>query len=166
MSSGRSIRRCTADDYEALAAVMFDAVRNGPSAYSEQQRRAWLPRPCGGPDWSKRLSMQTIFAAEEWGRLLGFLSLARGGYIDLAFIRPTAQGTGLFRELYRTLEDQAREDQELRLWLHASVTAQPAFSTVGFTVIREQTIRLGDQALRRFEMQKWLDPANSIDGAR
>lgn len=57
------IRTATAADFDELAEIMFDAVRCGPSEYTEQQRFAWVPTVRSGRDWERRLSAQTIFVA-------------------------------------------------------------------------------------------------------
>ncbi|MEO1997833.1 MAG: hypothetical protein ABGZ17_21440, partial [Planctomycetaceae bacterium] len=88
------IRQATAADYDAIADVMFDAVRHGHSEYTEEQRRAWAPQARRGVDWVGRLSSQSIFVAANPTQMVGFISLAANGYIDFAYIRPSAQGTG------------------------------------------------------------------------
>ena len=79
-------------DFDALADVMFAAVREGDSPYTEAQRRAWVPEPRRGPAWRTRLMAQKIIVAEADGRLLGFMSLAERGYIDFAYLRAEAVG--------------------------------------------------------------------------
>jgi putative acetyltransferase len=148
------IREATAGDYDAITDVMFDAVRSGRSEYTEEQRRAWVPQPRSGIDWNERLESQTIMVAIRAGQIVGFMSLAANGYIDFTFIRPSAQGTGVFRLLYESIEKVAQENGETRLWVHASLMAQPAFDAVGFTITKKETVEIGDQALDRFEMEK------------
>ena len=132
---------------------MFDAVRNGPSRYTEAQRAAWVPVPRTGPAWAQRLSAQDIILAEADDEVLGFMSLAPDGYIDFAYIRPRAQGSGLFRLMYEQLRQRALARGEHRLWVHASLTAQPAFRALGFRVVRDETVFIGDQAFDRSEME-------------
>ncbi len=166
MTSQFAIRRASIDDYDAIADVMFDAVRNGRSQYSQEQRQAWVPNRRSGSAWIERLNSQTIFAAESSGQIFGFMSLAKNGYIDLAFIRPSAQGTGLFRRLFEAVEDLAKQTGELRLWVHASLMAQPAFTAVGFRILRNEMIEVGGQLLQRFEMEKLLSSPVSPLGTR
>lgn len=142
-----------ASDYRSVADVMFDAVRNGRSRYTEEQRAAWVPAPRSGPEWDQRLGSQDVILAEAEGDIVGFMSLAPGGYIDFAYIRPRAQGTGLFRLLYEQLLQRARENSERRLWVHASLMAQPAFRALGFVVVCDETVLIGDQAFDRSEME-------------
>lgn len=141
------------DDHSALGEVMFNAVRTGPSPYTQAQRSAWMPAPRAGPDWDARLAAQDIVIAEEDGTILGFMSLASAGYIDFAYIRPEARGSGLFRALYDHILKRADERGERRLWVHASLMAEPAFGALGFAVTQRQTIVIGEERLDRSEME-------------
>lgn len=149
----RTLRWGQASDHGSLADVMFDAVRNGPSRYSDEQRAAWVPAPRSGPAWDQRLGSQDVILAEADGDVLGFMSLAPGGYIDFAYVRPNAQGTGLLRLMHEAIVQRARERGERRLWLHASLTAEPAFHALGFNVIQGETVVIGGQAFDRSQMQ-------------
>ena len=148
-------------DYDALGQLMYAAVRHGPSRYSEDQRRAWVPAPRSGDDWHRRLANQAIIIAERDGIYAGFMSLEPGGegrgYLDFAYIRPAYQGTGLFRRLYARIEEKARETGLTRIDVHASLMAQPAFSAVGFEIVQPEQVRIGDQVFDRFAMEKRLD---------
>lgn len=159
MDASCTIRTGDVRDSAALAEVMFEAVRRGPSKYTSAQLAAWVPEIRSGPEWSKRLMSQAIWVAEQDQVVVGFMSLAENGYIDLAFIRPSHQGTGVFRGLYERMEQSARARGVKRLWVHASLMAQPAFSAMGFSAIEEQAIEVRGEVLRRFEMEKSLESA-------
>ena len=72
-----TLRRATEADFDALGEVMFAAVREGESPYTEAQRQAWVPEPRRGAAWRTRLLSQEIIVAETDGRLLGLMSLAK-----------------------------------------------------------------------------------------
>ena len=152
------LRWASETDYATLGEVMFDAVRNGPSRYSDAQRRAWTPEPRSGDAWNARLDEQSIIVAETAGRIVGFMSLkSEDGYLDFAYIRPSHQRTGLFRKLYDRIEALALAEQHPRIHVHASLIAEPAFSALGFSILRKETVFIGDQSFDRFEMEKRLD---------
>lgn len=151
-----AIRQATTDDYDVMAEIMFEAVRQGPSAYSNTQREAWVPKPRSGAEWNKRLDAQTVFVAESPTQVVGFMSLAKKAYIDFAYIRPTAQGSGVFRQIYEAIESLAVQGGERRLWVHASLMAQPAFTAMGFSIIQKESVEIGGQSFKRFEMEKYL----------
>lgn len=144
----------TPTDYDALGDVVFDAVRNGASLYTEAQRAAWVPVRRGGEEWAERLKGQVIALARDETRAVGFMTLAAQGYIDFAFIRPEAQGTGLFRRLFAMIEELALAQNEHRLWTHASLMAGPAFASVGFAVVEPQFVEMGGERLERAVMEK------------
>ena len=156
MQTTRHFRWASADDNKVLADIMFDAVRNGESRYTEQQRAAWVPVPRSGPELEARLQGQEIIVAEQGGKAVGFVSLAEGGYVDFAYIRPEAQHTGLFRQLLTRIIERATEKDEYLLWTHASLMAEPAFAKLGFRVRRREQVHIGDQAFDRCEMEKLL----------
>ncbi len=143
-------------DYSELADVMFDAVRNGPSKYNPAQRAAWVPVRRSGAEWDARLAKKNIAIGCDGDRVLGFMSLEHGGYVDFAFIRPEAQGTGLFRRLYDMVEARACAAHEPRLWVHASLMAQPAFAAMGFSVVEREIVQIGGQEFKRAMMEKTL----------
>jgi putative acetyltransferase len=146
----------TPADYDDLADIMFDAVRNGSSKYTDAQRAAWVPVRRGGEAWETRLAPQAIAVARNETRATGFMSLAAQGYIDFAYIRPEAQGTGLFRRLFDMIEEHALAQNEPRLWTHASLMAQPAFAAVGFAVVEHELVWIGGQGFERARMEKLL----------
>jgi putative acetyltransferase len=156
MHPERHFRWATAGDDDLLADIMFDAVRNGPSRYSERQRAAWVPARRSGPEWTARLRGQDIIVAEQEGKAVGFVSLAAGGYIDFAYIRPGARHSGLFRQLLAHIVERATAKGETRLWTHASLTAEPAFERLGFTVRRRERVAIGGESFDRCEMEKGL----------
>jgi putative acetyltransferase len=156
MTGKVTIRWATEADYDQLGEVMFDAVRNGRSLYSEAQRMAWTPKPRKGKSWAKRLDDQEIILQEHSSQVNGFMSLAPGGYIDFAYIRPSAQGSGLFRRLYDKIELRAVESKLNRLWVHASLIAQPAFSAMEFVITKTESVELSGQTFERFEMEKLM----------
>ena len=156
MISNTTIRWARAADFDQLGAVMFDAVRHGCSLYTEEQRTAWTPEPRSGPEWHARLAAQSVIVRETESQIDGFLSLTETGYVDFAYIRPSAQGTGLFRKLYERIENKARKASAPRLHTHASLMAQPAFSALGFAIIAQEDVELNGHLFKRFEMEKVL----------
>ena len=148
------IRVGTPSDYTALGELIYDAVHHGPTQYTKEQSQAWMPEPRRGADWTARLNMQHIFVAEADGERLGFMSIEPGGYIDFAYIRPSAQGTGLFRRLFAAVSEWATTRGESELSTHASLMAQPAFAAMGFAVDFHETVEIDGQSLPRARMTK------------
>lgn len=150
----------TRADYSEISDVMFEAVRTGRSRYTETQRAAWVPHRRSGEDWDARLDRQAVVLARNPSAVVGFMSIAPDGYIDFAYIRPTAQRTGLFRQMFDWIEKHSLTRGDQRMWTHASLMAQPAFAAMGFRVVEHQSVQIGGETFDRAEMEK-LRSANA-----
>lgn len=155
MSEKFTLSWATLADYSEISQVMFEAVRTGRSRYTEAQRAAWVPHRRSGEDWEARLDRQAIVLARSPSAVVGFMSIAPDGYIDFAYIRPSAQGTGLFRKLFDWIEKHSLERGDERMWTHASLMAQPAFTAMGFAVVEHQIVNIGGESFDRAEMEKF-----------
>lgn len=156
MQTAYHLRTASPADYDALGALIYDAIHNGPTKYSKAQSRAWAPEPRKGQAWADRLAQQHIIVAERDETLQGFMSIEPGGYVDFAYIRPTAQGTGLFRRLFEAILRHAHAHGETMLSTHASLMAQPAFAAMGFSVDYHESVEANGQSLPRARMTKTL----------
>jgi putative acetyltransferase len=156
MTSHYALRPAKPADHDALGRIMFRAIHDGDSPYSQAQRRAWLPQPNSGAEWLASLSAHSVILAERGADIVGFMSMDGTGYINLAYILPDARGQGLFAAFLHALEARARADGLSELSTHASLMAQPAFARHGFEVVQNETIRRNGETLHRAEMQKTL----------
>ncbi len=150
------IRKATDADALDLAQVFFAAVREGPSPYTEAQRAAWLPHPPERDAFAVRLASKHVFLCEEIDGVIGFMTLEETGYIDLAYIRAGYRNRGVFRALFAAVEETARVHAMPRIWVHASLMAQPAFRAMGFLVMHHETVERSGQQLARALMEKHL----------
>ena len=144
---------------------LFEAVRSGPSQYTEQQRHAWVPQPRTGTEWARRLDAQFVVVADVCGTLVGFMGLAEIGYIDFAYIRPEFRKRGIFRRLYEHVETEMFRQNLNGLWVHASLNAKDAFPSLGFQIVRDETVAIANVELRRFEMEKHFAPNATMNPA-
>lgn len=156
MSDTIQLRPATATDYDTLGELMYDAIHNGPTQYTDAQSQAWMPVPRQGADWHARLAKQHVILAVLGHEVLGFMSIEPGGYVDFAYIRPSAQGSGLFRRLFAAIMERAAAAGETQLSTHASLMAQPAFAAMGFEIEFHETVEVDGQSLPRAKMVKTL----------
>lgn len=163
MSETPSIRLATASEYDDLGKLIYDAIHIDNAAYSEAEKRAWMPAPPGGLAWAARLAVQEIWVAEAGRDLVGLITLAHGGCIDFAYILSAYRGSGLFQRLYEMLENEARAENVDRLWSHASLMATPALEKRGFRVVRPDPVERDGETLMRFEVEKYLKPAEQAN---
>lgn len=150
----RSIGTEMADE---IAEVFYDAVHDGAPAYTPEERSAWMPERRGGKDWEARIASQSFWGVFDGEKLIGFMSLENGTYVDFAYILAAYQGQGLFPRLYAEVEAAAILAGASSLKTHASLMARRAFEKIGFSVVQAEEVDRGGVKLKRFEMSKTLD---------
>ncbi|WP_425098874.1 GNAT family N-acetyltransferase [Tropicibacter sp. S64] len=151
------LRWAKTGDYDVLGRLMFDAIHATPSPYTPAQRRAWLSEAHAGSRWAARLAAQRV-AVLDTGRPQGFATLRADGYVDMIFLAPQLRNQGHFRRLMTMLIEDARRQKMPELTTHASLAAQGPFLSMGFEVIRHETVSRDGQSLSRAHMRKTLGP--------
>lgn len=156
-----TIRPFRQGDAEDVAVVMHRSVREAAlSDYTEEQVRAWAPAPPTAGTvarWAEG-GRRMLVAADEDGRVVGWVDWTADGYIDHLFCAPEVVGRGVGSALYEALEREARHAGTPRLTVHASELARRLFSAKGFTTDeRREVVRRGVR-LHHYAMHKDLDP--------
>ena len=149
------VRDMIVGEEDTLGRIMFRAIHEGQSAYTEAQKSAWCAAPPEGAGWAARLAPMHVRVAEAQGAPVGFLA-RDGDYVDFTYVLPDWQGRGVVSALYARTEEDARAAGLHRLWVHASLMAQPAFAAKGFTIIRHERVERFGEYLDRAEMEKAL----------
>lgn len=157
------IETCQPSDFERLRPVVLDAIGGPRSRYDTAQSKIWAEHLPSSAEWKHRLAHQQVFAASEGSRVCGFMTLESGGLIDLAFIHPDYQGTGLFSRLYQAIEMHARAAKMARLTVNASLNAAGPFERAGFKKVERGTMPLTGASLERFYMEKILRGSNGVN---
>lgn len=144
-------------DAPVLAHVFDRAVRDGAAgAYDAVQRDAWASAMDTPPDWSRRLREEITLVAERGGRVAGFMTLGRDGFLDLAFVLPEAMGTGVAAALHDRVLAEAEARGMIRLTTEASHIARRFFLKQGWRELGEVQVNLGGATLTSFSMEKRL----------
>lgn len=150
-------RPLTADDYRDVGRIYFCAVHEGTrDAYTREQRLAWGGDTIDLLRWKTRVEALIGFVAEEDGEPIGFITIDNSGYIDLAFVLPSATGRGVGRTLLNAAEQWAFVNGATHLTTEASLVARPLFERNEWFVLEEEEIERKGVILRRFKMHKSL----------
>lgn len=151
------VRLFEAADADAAAQIFYDAVRIGAAEfYDEAQRAAWAVDVPDSDVWRDRLLAQPTFVAISDAQLVGYMTIAADGYIDLAFVRPDRIGTGVAKALYDAVEAKAIELGASRLYSEASYLAKRFFERQGWVVVKPQIIERHGVTLTNFVIEKLL----------
>ncbi|MEU4556969.1 GNAT family N-acetyltransferase [Actinoplanes sp. NPDC023936] len=158
------IRRYQAADAGDTWQVFRAAVHGTASRdYTAEQIEAWAPPTVDEARWHERRSAATTYVACLDGRVVGFSDLTGDGLLDMLFVHPDAGGRGVARALVNHILRAAAAAGHRRLYVHASLTARPAFERFGFAVDATRLAEIRGQRLRNFDMSIAVKPDDSTD---
>ena len=106
--------------------------------YTEEQTDAWAPgTPEAILETASKIRREFAVLARENGSVVGFGTLSPdGSELDMLFVSPDRQRTGIGTRITEALEREAAERGRSTLWAHASLTALPFFESAGFVLVR------------------------------
>jgi putative acetyltransferase len=147
------IRRYEAANLDAVMSVFLRSVRGVACRdYDAGQIAAWAQ--VDRDVWSRRRLDRPTWVALVDDVIAGFIDLESSGHIDMLFVDPARQRSGVASALLDTVENVVRVQRLAVLETDASITARPFFETHGFQVVRTQDVALRGQRLMNFRMEK------------
>ncbi|WAJ72490.1 GNAT family N-acetyltransferase [Catenovulum adriaticum] len=66
------------------------------------------------------------------------------------------QGKGIGKAFMQTIIEAGQNQDIERLYAQVSMTARPFFEYFGFTLVSEQQVKIVEQKLTNFVMEKWI----------
>jgi GNAT superfamily N-acetyltransferase len=131
------IRRATAADAQAVAAIVARAARIGnAAAYSADQ----IDRLLDGftlSETRRRLSTREAYVAlGEDGRIVGTATYHEGS-VRAVFVDPDRHGDGIGRALVSVVEAAARREGRAAVEVRSSLTAIGFYAKLGYQRIRD-----------------------------
>lgn len=151
------IRYYHSADVRQIVHLFYDTVHKiNRRDYTVEQVNAWVPAIPDEAAWSARYSDRIAFVAEDEGIVLGFAELEPNGHIDCFYCHHLYQRQGVGRQLYQRLEQEANSLDLTKLFVEASITAQPFFGRMGFQTLRENKISRNKVELTNFLMERYL----------
>ncbi len=143
-------------DYAKAVADLFHAAVHAidPALYDAAQKAVWAPTPPDYEFWARRLEQKRPWLAFIDGCVAGFIELDADGHIDCTYVHPDFQHRGVGTALYRRLESEALAQGIARLYVDASLAAEPFFVRQGFTRLTKNSVKRDGITLTNTTMEK------------
>jgi len=149
------IRHYETKDAAITWALKFKTIRNiNLRHYTVAQTKAWAPDNVDMVLWQKRVSDMNPFIAELDGKIVGFADLQADGYIDHFFCHSEFQRVGVGRALMEHILAIGSAKGISRFYSKVSLTARTFYEHFGFKVVKEQQLKVQDETLTNFVMEK------------
>ncbi|WP_300600908.1 GNAT family N-acetyltransferase [Niabella sp.] len=151
------IKKGRREDLAALQELYVETIRNVCSAdYDTRQINMWASGVENKKRWNDVLTEQLVLVAWKDDKIVGFITLANGNYVDLLFVHKDHQRQGIAQILLASIEAEAGKLQQTVLSADVSKTAKPFFINNGFKVLEEQTVNIKGTDLTNYKMSKSL----------
>lgn len=151
------IRRLLDDEYEDVVKLITDTVHTVCAKdYTKEELTAWAPENFDVRKFRNNLSSCLNLAAFEQGRLVGFISVERNGYINRLYTHKDFLKRGIATALYTHAEQWAMKNGICELSLDSSKTAEGFYLKMGFEKSGLSVSTHGDVVFRNTVMKKTL----------
>lgn len=151
------IRRLLDDEYDEVVKLITQTVHSiCRNDYSERELNAWAPKHFDTKKFRTALSNCLNLAAFENGRLVGFISVERSGYINRLYTHKDFQRRGIAAKLFEEAQSWAKSNGIHELSLDSSKTAEGFYLKMGFEKVGISVMHHGDVVFRNTVMKKSL----------
>lgn len=127
------LRTAVFEDIPAIVEMYRATVHTVNAAdYTPAQLKVWADGAVNYPRWEKAIKDQYFILAEIDGKLAGFSSIAKDGYLDFMYVSRDHQRCGVARTLLNEIERKAWEQKNPEIYSHVSKTARGFFLKMGY----------------------------------
>lgn len=127
------------------------------SDYNSQQIDAWIFETKNNENstrWEALIIEQYVWLAIQKNKIVGFITLKSGNYIDFLFVHKDYQRMGIASKLFHHIENEAKRQRKKKLTAHVSKTAKVFFEKQQFKVISTQFATRKGVQLMNYRMTK------------
>jgi len=153
------IRAYQHGDHVAIATIFCRAVHEiACKDYTPAQCAAWSDTKPNPEHWEKRCERNQPFVSVVDGEIAGFLELDPDGHIDCAYVNPDFQRRGIMTGLVQHAIGVATGTNLPRLYVEACLGARCLFEHLGFAILTEREVAIGEEKLVNYRMELILLP--------
>ena len=149
------IRRLLDDEYNDVVKLITETVHTVCSDdYTKEELEAWAPENFDIRKFRMNLLHCLNLVAFEKGKLVGFISMERNGYINRLYTHKDFLHRGIATALYQKSEEWAKEQGIREISLDSSRTAEGFYIKMGFEKSGISVINHGNVVFRNTVMKK------------
>ena len=151
--SDMEVRKLIKGEEIELWEMFYNTIHNvNIRDYDENQIEAWAPG-----DFDVNIAIQKFrdidpFVAIKNGKIIGYADIQSDGLIDHFYCHHEFQRKGVGSALFSAIEKEAVKNGITKMYSNVSITARPFFEAMGFSVEKEQVIKVRDQHLKNYRM--------------
>lgn len=147
------VRKLKEGEERELWELFYNTIHNVNSRdYTENQIEAWAPSDFDLNIAIKKFRDIDPFVAIKNGRVVGYGDIQPDGLIDHFYCHHELQRQGVGSALFSAIENEAKKKGIPEMYSNVSITARPFFEAKGFSVEKEQILKVRGQQLINYRM--------------
>ena len=144
-------------DLNSILALFEHSIRGScTSDYNQEQIDAWCSSAQNTERWLSKIRDQYFIKALLGDQLAGIASFENPNYLDVMYVSPMFQRSGIAAGLYNEIEQYAINHGTGKLYSDVSHTAKPFFESRGFIALHENHLTINGIDLSNWRMRKSL----------
>lgn len=148
------VRKYHPSDCEKIYKLFYDTVHFiNVKDYSKEQLNVWATGKFDFEKWNKSFLENHTIVAIEGEEIIGFGDIDSTGYLDHLYTHKDYQGIGVATTICNELERNVNTN---KITTHASITAKSFFEGRGYSIVKEQKVKRGEQLLTNYIMGKQI----------
>lgn len=130
----------------------------GPTCYSQAQVVSWASLAPSPSEMHRRCSdgRRVVVAALADEKVVAFGDIEADGHIGYLYCSPEYVRMGIASSIYARLEEMARLQGCMRVYVEASELARGFFRGKGFSLSKRREVRIGNITVHNYAMEKLI----------
>lgn len=152
-----NFRKATISDLAEMKELFVQTIQSVcKNDYNPDQINVWISGAENTQRWIDVIEKQFVLLAIIENKIVGFVTLKDGNYIDFFFIHKDFQRQGIANKIFVELELKAKNHHSKIITSDVSITAKPFFLKKGFVVKAEQKNMEKGVEIINYKMEKEL----------
>ncbi len=151
------IAKATSSDLPLMQRLFYQTVTNyGSKIFTKDEIKIYSRLATNKIYWLNKFENAYIYNAKLNGEIIGSFSMSASGNIEYVFVHQNYQGQGIAKNLYRTIEEVARNSNITTLTTQINLLTRLFFENQGFDIVKNAVKVVGGEEVISYSGIKHL----------
>ncbi|WP_108866692.1 GNAT family N-acetyltransferase [Aquimarina aquimarini] len=151
------ISRATNQDLPLMQHLFYQTVITyGAMIFTKSEIKIYSRLAVNKAYWQNKFEKDFVYNAKLNGEIVGSFSMDKKGNIEYIFVHMNYHGRGIAAELYKTIEEIAKDLNIVTLTAKVNLMTQPFFKKKGFEIVKNAVKVVGGEEVVSYSGIKHL----------
>ncbi len=151
------IHKATNTDLPLMQRLFYQTVTMyGSKIFTKEEIKIYSRLATNKTYWHKKFKKDHVYNAKLNGEIVGSFSMSNVGNIEYVFVHQKYMGRGIARDLYKTIEEIARQNSIKTLTTEINLLTRSFFEKYDFEIIKKAIKVAGGNEIASYSGVKHL----------